>query len=198
VRLIAILRHPVDRAWARFVGRRRDGLELRADFREIMRDELRTPLVRDVAFGTYLASGCCHHFLESYFSRFPRDRIRIHLFEDFERDPLAIMADLFDFLGVDPGFVPAMERRHNRSGGLIQSPVRRWIWTRSALTRAAVGPFLPRSLRDGAFRFFTSKLVQPSLDAGLREELTTLFREDIERLADLIDRDLSHWLTPVE
>jgi hypothetical protein len=193
-RLIAILRHPVDRAYARFVGRRRDGLEPRSDFRQIVREELEEPLVRDDAFGSYIASGCCHHFLKSYFDRFPRDCMRIHLFEDFARDPAAVMADLFEFLHVDPGFVPVIERRHNRSGGLIRNPVLRLVWTRSALVRAALGPHVLQSLRDAAFRIFASDLVMPALDPELRAELTELFRADIEKLQDLLGRDLSHWL----
>lgn len=194
VRLVAILRHPVDRAYARFVGRLRDGFERRADFAEVVRDERRAPLVRDVAFGTYLASGVCHHVLASYFDRVPRERIRIHLFEDFARDPAAVMADLFRFLDVDPGFVPRTGRRHNASGGVIRNPALRLVWTRSARLRAALRLHLPEAARDAVFRAFTAGLVMPPLDPSLRAELTELFRDDIERLQALLDRDLSHWL----
>lgn len=100
VKLIAMLRHPIDRAWVRWVSRVRDGLERRTDFREIVWAEASAAPPRDDAFGTYLASGFLHHFLSAYFERFPRERIRIHLFEDLVRDPAALCADLFGFLGV--------------------------------------------------------------------------------------------------
>lgn len=195
-RLIAILRNPVDRAWARFVGRRRDGLEPRTDFHQIIRDELREPLDRDVAFGTYLASGVSHRFLSSYFASFPREQIRIHLFEDLTNDPAAVAADLFSFIGVDPGFAPDTSRRHNRSGGVIRSPVRRWLWTRSVRLREALRPALPQTLRDVTFDLFASDLERTSIDPDLRGELTALFRQDTERLQELLGRDLSRWLEP--
>jgi hypothetical protein len=194
VKLIAVLRHPIDRAWARWVGRVRDGLERRTDFREVVREETRAALPRDDAFGTYVASGFVHHFLATYFELFPRERIRIHLFEDLLRDPAALVADLFRFLEVDASFRPDTATRHNRSGGFIRSRPLRALWTRSARVRTAARAYLPEPLRDAAFRALTGDLVAPSLDPELRAELQELFRDDTERLQDLIGRDLSHWL----
>jgi hypothetical protein len=196
VKLIAILRHPVERAWARFVGRRRDGLERRTDFAQIVRDETRDPLPRDDAFGTYVASGFVHHFLTTYTARWPRERLRIHLFEELVSDPAALVAGVYGFLGVDPSFRPALETRHNRSGGLIRSPWLRLLWTRTALLRAALRPYAPLRLRDAAFRAVTRELEAPPLDPSLAADLVELFRDDTEKLQDTIDRDLSHWLAP--
>lgn len=196
VRLIAILRHPVDRAFARFVGRRRDGLERRADFAEVVEDERREPLIRDDAADTYLAAGFVSHFLESYLARFSRDRLRIHLFEDFQRDPAGVMADLYEFLGVDRAFVPDVDRQHNRSGGIIANPVIRRAWTTSALVRARLRPFIPERVRVRLFATATRRLIPMRLDPAMRTELTALYRDDIQRLQELLGRDLSHWLAP--
>jgi hypothetical protein len=193
-RLIAMLRHPADRIHARFVGRHRDGLERRSSLAEVVRDELFEPLVQETGFGTYLAAGCCHHFLASYYDRFPRERIRIHLFEDFQEDPRAVMADLFEFLEVDATFAPDISTRHNRSGGTIRNPLLRLIWTRSALPRALIRPYVPLSVRRVTFGAFTGQLDEAALDPELRAELTSLFLDDIGKLQELIDRDLSHWL----
>ncbi len=195
-RLIALLRHPVDRAHARWVARHRDGLERRADFAEVVRDERREPLVRDEAFGTYLASGFVSHVLEAYLDRFPRERVRIHLFDDFQRDPAGVVGDLFDFLGVDPDFEPDTGRRHNRSGGRIDSEPLRALWTGTALLRARLRPYLPDALRDRAFSLVARNLSPVPLDPDLRAELTALYAAEIERLQALLGRDLSHWLDP--
>ena len=194
VKLIALLRHPTQRAYARFVGRSRDGLERRT-FSEVIRDERRQPIQRDITFGTYLASGFCYRFLKSYFDHFPAERIRIHLFEDFSRDPKAVVADLFEFLEVDSSFVTATETRYNRSGGLIRNRILRAVWTKTALLRAAaIQPYIPETIRDRVFAKFTEDLDKLSFEPDLEAELNALFREDIERLQDLLDRDLSRWL----
>lgn len=192
-RLVAILRDPVDRAYAHFIGRRRDGLERRTDFGEVVAAELSRPLPDDVAFGSYLGCGRYHHFLEGYYELFSAERIRVYLFEDLQQDVGALLADLFAFLGVDSGFVPDTARRHGQTG-VIRNPVLRRIWTGSVSVRTALRPHLPPSVRDLAFPLLAPRLERPALDPGLRAELIGVFREDVEKLEPLIDRDLSHWL----
>lgn len=196
VKLMAMFRHPVDRAFARFVARRRDGLESRSTFADVIADERRRPMVRDVAVGTYLAAGCVSHVLQTYLDRFARERIRLYLFEDFQRDPAALVRDMYNFLGVDASFAPDTSRRHNPSGGAIRNPVLRSVWTRTALVRARARPYVPRAIRDRVFGLVTRDLAPITLDPALRAELTALYSDDIERLAALINRDLSHWLDP--
>jgi sulfotransferase family protein len=192
VRLIAILREPVARAYAHFLGRRRDGLERRTDFADVVRDELSRPLPDDVAFGSYLGCGRYHHFLSGYFERFPRERIRIYLYEDLQANPAALMADLFAFLGVDSAFAPDMTRHHGQTG-VAANPAARFLWTRSVRVRTALRPWLPRRIRDRAAPIFLGRLERPALDPVLRRRLSEVFGDDIDRLEQLINRDLSHW-----
>ena len=193
VRIVAILRDPVERAYAHFLGRRRDGLEKRSDFREVAAAELARPLPDDVAFGSYLGCGRYHHFLQGYFELFPRERIRVYLFEDLLRDADALLADLFEFLGVDPAFVVDTGERHGRTGE-IENPALRFLWTRSVALRTALRPHLPSAFRDAAFPLFAPRLARPAVDPALRAELVEVFRDDVGRLEALIDRNLSGWL----
>ncbi len=195
VRLIAILRNPVDRVHARFVARLRDGLERRPDLAQVIRDDLKQPLIREDGSGTYLAAGFCSHILQSYFDRFDRDMIRVHLFDDFRTDPAGVMADIFGFLQVDPSFALDTRARHNASGGLIRNPLLREIWTRSALLRARAQPYLPGRFRRTVSSAIKRDLVAEPLERKLRQELIDIYREEVERLQDMLNRDLSHWLS---
>lgn len=192
-KLVAILREPVDRAYAHYLGRRRDGLEHRADFREAIEAEQARPESVEVAFGHYLGCSRYYHFLKGYFERFPRERIRIYLFEDLQADSGALLKDLYGFLGVDTCFRAGTGERHNRSG-VIRSPVRRFVWTRSVRLRTALRPFLPAAVRDAARPVRGRRLAKPELDPELRARLARIVRPDVERLQELIGRDLSAWL----
>jgi hypothetical protein len=194
VRLVAILREPVGRAYAHFMGRRRDGLDRRTDFSKVVQAELSQPLPQDVAFGHYLGCGRYHHFLQGYFDRFPADRIRIYLYDDLLADASALVADLFAFLGVDPRFSPDMSRRYGQTG-VPANPVARFVWTRSVTARTLVRPWLPRRVRDLAAPMFLGDLSRPPLDPSLHARVIDVFRDDIARLEGLLGRDLSHWLT---
>ncbi len=192
-RIVAILRDPAERAHAHFLGRRRDGLEPRAEFATVVREELGRGLPDEVAFGSYLGCGRYHHFLAPYIELFGSERVRVYLHEDLERDPAGLLADLFGFLGVDP------EVRVDPGGrpaptGELRNPLLRLAWTRTAALRTALRPHLPVRLRDGLSPLRPAALERGELDSGLRSELVEVYRQDIVRLAELIERDLSAWL----
>jgi hypothetical protein len=192
-RIVAILRDPVERAHAHFQGRRRDGIESEPSFERLVERELAGPLPEEVAFGHYLGCGRYHHFLRGYFERFPRRRIRVYLFEDFRASPGAVVADLFEFLGVDPELRVDPTVRLNRSGR-IRNPALRALWTGTVGLRTRLRPYLPERLRAAAGAPFLRDLDRASIDPALRARMVGALREDIERTQELIDRDLAAWL----
>jgi hypothetical protein len=192
VRLIAILRDPVERAYSHFVGRRRDGIEPEPSFARRIQRELDAPLPDDVAFGHYLGCGRYHHFLTPYFDRFRRDQLRVHLYDDLLNDPDALLADVFAFLGVDPGFAVDTSARLNRTGE-IRNPFLRRAWTTSVRARTAMRPYLPAAVRRAGGQLFLDDLEKSPLDADLHRRMLDVLDDDIGRLEQQIDRDLSAW-----
>lgn len=192
-KIIAILRHPAERAFAHFLGRRRDGIERRTDFAAIARDEIARGLPEDVAFGCYVGLGRYHHFLRGYYERFPPEQLRVHLFDDLQRDALAVVRDLYAFLGVDPAHVPDTTVRYGETGEIRNRAVRT-IWTRSVRVRTALRPHLPRRVRDAVSPLGGGRLRREQLDPAVRATLVDVYRSDLEQLGPLIGRDVSHWL----
>ena len=176
-KIIAILRHPVERAYAHYLGRRRDGLELRNSFSEVMESELSKPFPDEVAFGHYLGCSRYHHYLKRYFELFPARSIKIYLYDELIASPQGLMADLYDFLDVDPSFVPDFARR-NRSG-YIANPMARYLWVQSVRIRTFLRPYLPLPLRDKVFDILAADLIRPELDLRLRDRLLASFAEDM-------------------
>jgi Sulfotransferase family len=193
VRLVAVIRDPIARLKARYVGRRRDGLERRS-VDEILREERTMGLPADDARGTYVAAGFVGHVLHAYYERFPADRIHVIRSEDLAGDPVGTMAGIFRFIGVDPSTPIELDDRHNASGGIIRGRMRRVVWTRTAPARAALGPSVPRGLRDRAFRAFTRDLAPVRLDDEIVAELIELYRDDVALQQRLTGLDLSGWL----
>lgn len=190
--IIAILRHPIERAFAHFVGRRRDGLEPRADFAATIAEELRSPGPKDLAFNNYLAIGRYAHYLAPFLAAFPAERIKLLFFDDLVRDPSALLDDLFRFLGVDPARQQAGLEQRNR-GGVIRNPLLRGLWTGTALARARLRRHLPPTLRDRVGRLFLSSMEQPRFPEALLPTLTAYYAEDIATLERLTGRPLDTW-----
>ena len=192
VRLIAILRHPVERAWANFIGHRKDGWETCVDFRDAFRAEPGR-IAAGQSMGLHFSAGRYAERLQEYYDRFERSRIQVHLFDDLQHDPATLLATLFDFLGVDPSFAIDTSRRHNPSGE-IRNPVVRVLWQRSEGLRRSSRRWIPQSWRDLAYTHIMRNLERRELPRDLRAEFIPYYRDDILRLSDLIGRDLDHWL----
>ena len=112
-KLIAILRNPIDRAYSAFLHLVRDGRETVLDFGEALR--LEDERIRDgwEHIWHYRRMGYYFAQLNRYYQLFDPSRIKVYLYHDFKSDPLAVLRDLFRFLGVDESFTPDVSTQHN-------------------------------------------------------------------------------------
>lgn len=162
VRLMALLRNPVDRAYSAFVHHTREG---RIPPEAGLLDHLRgTDPTKDslglVAGGWYAES------LAPYFDRFG-GRLRVFLHDETVREPERVYARALEHVGASPGFAPPGLRRVRHSGRLPEES--------------------PHAEDGGARR---------ELRSDERAEIHEYFREDIERLEELLGRDLGVWKPP--
>jgi hypothetical protein len=192
VRLIAMLRHPVDRAFANYLAYRRDGYDPAPTFEAAIADQDRRR--RDGwPFGPFVDFGFYTPQLTRYFDVFPRDRMRVYLYDDLVADATALVRDVFEFLEVDTSFVPRTSDRYGETG-MIRNPLLRVVWAHTQRPRMAVGPLLPAAWRDRANAWATRGLVRPAMRPDTRAQLLATYRGDTLALQDLLGRDLTAWL----
>lgn len=124
VRIIVMLRDPVERAYSHYKERVRNGGET-LSFEEALEAEegrlrgeaeriVREPDYRSVAHEdySYLAQGHYLDMLPRWFELFPREQFYIGASEDFYEDPDHIVNDVWSFLGVAPASLRS-RKRHN-------------------------------------------------------------------------------------
>jgi hypothetical protein len=189
VKMIAILRDPVDRAYSQYALAVRDDGE-RGDFDDFV---ARNP--DTIERGFYARQ------LVRYFGQFPQDRFLVLVFENVVREPEAALARLAGFLGVDarPFAVEAGSEKINAS----YRP--RHPRARAAARR--VGEFLRERDLDwcvnvakdlGVPEVFGNRGPLPPLDADTRRRLAREFEQDVDALERMLDEDLSAWKQPRE
>ena len=188
-KLICVLRDPIDRAYSHFGLNRKFGLEPLADFESAIAAE-REPERAGMQRFAYLGASRYHEDLRAFASRFPPAQLRVLRFEEFRRDPAATMRQLYDFIGVDPGFVPDVAVRHNRSGEHRASLLRQALRRMPRLRRAVLRRLSPRL----GSRFADLVLhPQPPLAREVRRRLLEGFSDEVRGLERLLGWDLSAW-----
>jgi hypothetical protein len=194
-KIIIILRNPVERAFAAYAELTLEGREslpfedaLRQEPKRIAEGWRPTWYYRDLGFYT--------HQVKAYIDNF--SSVKICLFDDLKRDPAAFMRELFRFLEVDVAFRPDMTTNYNLSG-VPRSRIFKGLFRRKPPLQRIIG-FLGKKIftEDGwaSLRetLKTRLVAKTAIKPETKQELETFYREDIEELQLLIDRDLTHWL----
>lgn len=104
IKLIFILRHPVDRAFSNYLWSRMNGLEQEDFATAIEQEDVRLRnLPKDWKYSRpydYFARGLYVKHLRPYFDLFSQDQILVLKFEDISIDPEKLTARIHQFLGV--------------------------------------------------------------------------------------------------
>jgi hypothetical protein len=196
-KLIAILRNPIERAYSHFLHMVRTGSEPLGDFAQALREE-EAGSYKERSSQDYIGRGFYCSQLKRYFDTFDREQIRVYLYEDLSDAPITTVQDAFRFLEVDDSFVPDVSVRRNVSGNPKYKTLDRLLRSQSRV-KHAIKIYLPARLRWRLSRTFdelkTRNLVgPPPIQPEVRRQLIEVYREDVLRLQELLDRDLSGWL----
>lgn len=192
-KIVIVLRQPIDRAYSHYLNDRRARLRWGTFHEELHRRYepgdwwswgAEYPLIE---FGMY------HDKVKRYLDLFPRQQVKILLYDDLVRDPEAFLRELFVFLEVDPDFRPPnLSRRFNASERLPRS---QWLDAviDSLESWRVLQPFRGSARRRRLGKlYYTTRM--PKMAEEDREFLHRTFRPEVARLAELVGRDLSAWL----
>lgn len=196
VKLIAVLRNPVERAFSSYMHLRRDGREPLADFAQALEAEDERIKSNWEHQWHYRQMGCYYSQLKRYYDRFNREQIAVFTYEEFKNTPHQVLRSIFRFLGVDDNFKPDTSVRHNISGMPRFQALHRFLMKPNLLKDIA-RPILPLSLRRRfgvRLRGWNTNANKPEVSLKTRQELVTFYEAEIRGLQDLIERDLAHWL----
>jgi len=189
VKLLVSLRNPIDRAYSGHLRRIFHKVEAR-------------PFEQAIAEGSdSIKNGFYAHQLSRYFDLFRRNQVLTVLFEQITADPANWLKRVFEFLEIDPNVsIPeaTMRTKVNAAKPLRQEPrlkPRRLLKqiarnSRLAPIQAAFGIIAPRKKPKHASEALWK---YPPMKPETREYLFKLYNDDIRRLEQMLDSDLSHW-----
>ena len=194
-RLLAMLRHPVERAYSAYLHERHAGREACQSFEAAWHDGDRRmadgwPPSASYAHGSFYA-----RHLARWLAHFPREQLLILFYEDWRDRPADVLAEVWRHLGLDPIDSPVITREN------VSSREPRWPWLHQRIRgkdnplRRLAQRTLPLWTRDAVTRSIEALNLRPGprLDAELRARLARTYHADLDRLEALTGRDLTAW-----
>jgi hypothetical protein len=197
-RIIAMLRDPVQMLYSVHGRRYYAGSEDIGDFGEALAAEAdrragrRIPeRARNVKALQYRDVGRYAEQLQRYFDTLGRDQVHVVVFDDFVADPAAAYLEVLTFLGLDTDFKPdfkvvnaAAARRSPRLQRLLLNPTA--VRAARALIPVRARPMVGRTWD----RLNSRPEKRPPLDPQVAADLRADLRPDIDRLSEMLGRDL--------
>ncbi len=196
-KLVAILRHPVERAYSDYLMHVRDAIQAQSS--ESLSDQIRR-FSEHQSFT--IKKGFYYQQLSHYFKTFDPQHIKVFLYDDLTCNPIEMMQNFYGFLDVDPTFCPDISKREQVAQVPKNPVVNQMLQTRNpvravaaSLLRVMVPVETRQRIRDRLIRLNSAhKSTAQPLSMGDRQQLLAIYRDDTLKLQDLIQRDLSNWL----
>ena len=200
VKLIAILRQPAERLYSRYLHLARENLLPTKDFQDIFDKSSiwwhRPDLIQE---------GFYFKHLSRFYKIFPKENIKVFLYDDLKHNSQELFSELFRFLEVEHEFKPITDVAYNQSGIIKNKFVNRLIGYNNPIFNLTKS-FFPKQFeslkRNPTAQKLISKirsknLEKPSMDITLNQKIMdTIYNEDVSKLENLIEKDLTSWKNP--
>jgi len=191
IKLIAILREPVARAFSHYLHWKHKGVVISADFRQgiIEREDI-------------LGRGLYYAQLKQYADLFPSENMKIVLFDDLQNDGRKLLEEIEGFLGIEKFIPENIDAVSNVSRTPRYWIINKFLTTLRLRLRRSKLNFVTDIIRGLGLARLAMKIMQsnarvleskPTIPADLQASLKQYYQEDIEKLEKFINRDLSSW-----
>ena len=194
IKIVIVLRNPIDRAYSNYMHHIRDGWE-NISFEQALDDENRRIEENWGWSYHYVKTGMYYYQVKAYLDNFRQTKI--YFFEELKfKDSL--LKDLYAFLEVRFTKELKDNKEYNVSGYPRNKLVHNFLNKDNAIKKIikpVVNSILPKgSIQKVVSNIQNKNLKKVSMKNDTRERLKNVFEDDIKKLSNLIEMDLSHWL----
>ncbi len=196
IRVIVVVRDPVDRAVSNFVHLRADGLEPEADFGTAVRLEQRRIEAGWAPFWHYRALGRYGEQLRDLFRHVPRENVFLLRYRQLVDSPRETLDRVSDFLGVAPGIAHSVAPENVKP--YVPDGPRYRALSRVVRAGASAGAHSPpeiwrRLSRPLLAALHAGRAPRPPLPIEVRREVLEPLLPDIELLEELTGESFADW-----
>jgi len=193
-KIIIILRDPVERSYSDYLMMKSEGIE-KIPFHEIISSHLDNKN-RTQEFSHYLKNSIYSANVKRFQSIFGANQVKVLIFEEFVREPLEIVSEVLNFLGVIDRYPENIAKVYNPYS-VPRGKLEQRILTSRTLAQLS-NKIMPRSLKLKLKRYFLLKKAnKPQLSEADRSSLENFFLNDVQKLEIILNKKLPwDWIKP--
>lgn len=193
IKIIIILRNPIERAYSAYLHLRRENLD-DLSFEEAIRSEP-DRIANNWWWGYYLLEpGYYYDQVKAYKDNF--NNVKIYLYDDFVKNSLTLMKDLYAYLEVDDNYMPDMTIKYNVTGIKRNIAINRLLDQKIIrnMARLFIRLLNKNNINNKSDIIERLKLSKPKMSTEAKNILVKTYSSDIHKLESMVNCKLEHWL----
>jgi len=190
-KIIMILRNPIERAYSHYLMLLGRGV-IKSSFEKIISDSENVP--HNDFSGRVINAGFYSEQIKRYFEIFPKNQVKILIFEEFVKSTKESVQNILDFLEVNdipPNSIYTIYNQFTEPRGGISSSI-----LKSGVIKKIGKRLVPISIGESMIKnVLGKKSTKPKLSQKTYESLEYIYREDITKMEIILDRNLPWSIT---
>jgi len=188
-KILILLRNPIDRAHSHYLMDSRLGY-CKLGFDDIVFRRFTDPSRGELHYQQVVELGLYAKQVARYVAAFGTKNVKIYLMEDLLGATQATVSDLYQFMGVDH-IRSESKLEHHNGFSMPKNALAEFVYSNSTIRSLAKRA--PGILRNFAQASLFKTAEKPKMSREAYSQLRAIFLDDICKLEQLIDRDLSDW-----
>ena len=189
-KIIIILRDPIERAFSHYLMDYRLGL-ISESFKKVITKRSKHPNSY-LYYQQYVSVGEYSQQVKRYLDVFSQENILIIDYDEFKNNTSAVFKETLNFLALKDHFKIDFEKKYN-TYSMPSNIVIRYIYS-FVTFRKFISAILPQRLINNFRNIFFKSSEKPQMSSQERSILIDHFRDDINSLSKLLNRDFSKWI----
>ncbi len=189
VKIIILLRNPVERAFSHYLMDYRMGL-VDLPFEDVVLHQAggkKSALL----YQQYVELGLYYEQVKRYVDTFGSAQVKIYFQDDLRHKGEKVVEDLYAFLGIDVALKPDLSQEYNTftmpKNGLMKA-----LYASGSM-RLMINKILPQTIKDKLKDIAFEQKKKPELSEETKKHLQAIYHDDIGSLEVLLAKDLSAW-----
>lgn len=184
IKLIVILRNPVERAYSHYLMNVRSGRET-LSFRDALKKE-KYRIINNYAMGWHYKNvGLYYDQLIRFYNLFDSKNIKVYIFDNFFKNTIKELQSLYKYIGVNENFVPNIEKKYFVSKNIPYQYIINNIEN--------VINFRPISYLFYKLVEIYDYNIKPKIKVSIKKQLKDYYIQEIEKLEYLTNFSLNEW-----
>ena len=190
-KIIIMLRNPTERAYSHYLMNYKSG-SVTGSFKEELEKDIQAMPKGWGITRLYADHGFYYDQVKRYLDLFGPDQVKIIFMEGMGSNTQQTVRDVYRFLKVNENFIFENYERHNVAM-IPRSSFARFILDKANIISWFV-KFVPVRFKRSLYNSLFTKTQFPAFEEETKAVLNNLYKEDILKLQQLINADLSSWL----